>query len=215
LESGGIHVARKAVAQELSRERILEKARELFISCGYRALTMRSIAKAMGYSHGALYYHFTEKADLFYALIKEDFAMLVHKQKEIMVRDQGLGVNLLHKMMMEFIRFGLDNPHHYEIMFMIDEPELLRYSRTEQAQCMELFATVIKQVTGSHAATDARKFMLPWNLFMSLHGFISYSIHYGQTFEDVRKLAEEHIRLICNSLGLIKPELRSTASMIS
>jgi AcrR family transcriptional regulator len=215
LESGGIHVARKAVTQELSRERILEKARELFISCGYRALTMRSIAKAMGYSHGALYYHFTEKADLFHALIKEDFAMLVLKQKELMVRDQGLGVNLLDKLMVEFIRFGLDHPHHYEIMFMIDEPELLRYSRTEQAQCIELFANVIRQVSGGHAATDARKYMLPWNLFMSLHGFISYSIHYGQTFEEVRKLAEEHVRLICSSIGLIKPELRSTASMIS
>ncbi len=67
-------MARKAVAQELSRERILTEARELFATFGYRALTMRSIAKAMGYSHGALYYHFNEKAELFYALIKEDFA---------------------------------------------------------------------------------------------------------------------------------------------
>jgi AcrR family transcriptional regulator len=208
-------VARKAVAQELSRERILEEARELFATCGYRALTMRSIAKAMGYSHGALYYHFTEKADLCYALIKEDFAMLLHKQRELMVRDQGLGVNLLHKLMLEFIRFGLDNPHHYEIMFMVEDPELLKYSRTEQAQCMELFANVIKQVSGSQAPADHRKFMLPWNLFMSLHGFISYSIHFSQTFEDVRELAEVHVRLICNSIVLIKPELRSTAPIIS
>jgi AcrR family transcriptional regulator len=208
-------VARKAVAQELSRERILEEARELFITCGYRALTMRSIAKAIGYSHGALYYHFTEKADLCYALIKEDFAKLLHRQREIMIRDQGLGINLLHKLMLEFIRFGLDNPHHYEIMFMINDSELLRCSRAEQAQCMELFANVIKQISGSQAVTDARKFRLPWNLFMSLHGFISYSIHYGQTFEEVRKLAEEHVRLICNSLSLDKPELRSTAPMLS
>jgi AcrR family transcriptional regulator len=208
-------VARKAVAQELSRERILEGARELFTSCGYRALTMRSIAKAMSYSHGALYYHFSDKAELCYALIKEDFSKLLHHQRELIVREQGLGINLLHKLMMEFIRFGLDNPHHYEIMFMINDPELLSYSRSEQAQCMELFATVIKQVVTGQAGADTRKFTLPWNLFMSLHGFISYSIHYNQNFKDVRKLAEEQVRLICNSLGLDKAELRPTVTLMN
>jgi AcrR family transcriptional regulator len=208
-------VARKAVAQELSRERILREARELFTTYGYRALTMRSIAKAMGYSHGALYYHFNDKAEMCYALIKEDFSALLHRQREIMTRDQGLGINLLHKLMMDFIRFGLDNPHHYEIMFMLKDPELLNHSRTEQAQCMELFAAVIKQMSPGHPGTDSRKFTLPWNLFMSLHGFISYSINFNQSFEDVRKLAEEHVRLVCSGLGYDRPELRSTVSRMS
>jgi AcrR family transcriptional regulator len=208
-------VARKAVAQELSRERILEEARELFTTCGYRALTMRSIAKAMGYSHGALYYHFSDKAELCYALIKEDFSALLERQREIMIREHGLGINLLHKLMMEFIRFGLDNPHHYEIMFMLNDPELISFSRTEQAQCMELFAAVIKQVSNGLPGVDPRKYTLPWNLFMSLHGFISYTIHYNQSFEDVRKLAEEHVHLICSSLGYDKSDLRPTISRIS
>jgi AcrR family transcriptional regulator len=208
-------VARRAVAQELCRERILEQARELFASCGYRALTMRSIAKAIGYSHGALYYHFSEKAELFYALIKEDFATLLQRQRDLVIREQGRGINLLQKLMLDFIRFGLDHPHHYEIMFMISEPELLSYSRTEQAQCLELFASIIKQVDAGQPGADSRKFTLPWNIFMSMHGFISYSIHYNQTFEDTRRLAEEHVRLICSSLGLDKTEHRPVVTLIS
>jgi AcrR family transcriptional regulator len=205
-------VARKAVAQELSKERILEEARELFSTCGYRALTMRSIAKAMGYSHGALYYHFSEKAELCHALIKEDFSALLHRQREVMINEQGLGINLLHKLMLDFIRFGLDNPHHYEIMFMMNDPELLRYSRTEQAQCLELFADVIKLATSGQPGAESRKFTLPWNLFLSLHGFISYSVYFNHTFEDVSKLADEHIRLLCHSLGLDKSELGPSVS---
>ncbi|GGI45961.1 hypothetical protein GCM10008018_14740 [Paenibacillus marchantiophytorum] len=193
-------MARKAVAQELSRERILTEARDLFATFGYRALTMRSIAKAMGYSHGALYYHFSEKAELFYALIKDDFSLLMQRQREMIVREHGFSVNLLQKLMMEFVWFGLSNPNHYEMMFMLNEPELTHYSRTEQAQCLEMFAIVIRQVIADQPAYENRKFTLPWNLFMSMHGLISYCIQFKQTYEEARRLAEEHIRLICVSL---------------
>ena len=33
---------------------------------------MRSI-RHLGYSHGSLYYHFKEKAELFYAIVMKDF----------------------------------------------------------------------------------------------------------------------------------------------
>lgn len=201
-------MARKAVAQELSRERILTEARELFATFGYRALTMRSIAKAMGYSHGALYYHFNEKAELFYALIKDDFALLLQRQREMIVREHGFSVNLLQKLMMEFVWFGLSNPNHYEMMFMINEPELQQYSRTEQAQCLDMFAIVIREVMADQPGAESRKFTLPWNLFMSLHGFISYCIQFKLSYEDARKLADEHIRLICVSLDVDSAQLQ-------
>jgi AcrR family transcriptional regulator len=173
----------------------------LFGTYGYRALTMRSIAKAMGYSHGALYYHFKEKADLFYELIREDFSLLLQQQRELIGREPTANLPLLKKLMIEFIRFGLDNPNHYEIMFMLNDPEFISYSRTEQAQCLEIFAMVIRDLIAGKPALEARKYTLPWHLFMSLHGFISYCIHYNQTFEEVRKTAEEHVQMLCGSLG--------------
>jgi AcrR family transcriptional regulator len=195
-------MARKAVTQELSRERILAEARELFNTFGYRALTMRSIAKAMGYSHGALYYHFNEKAELFYALIKDDFSILLQRQREMVLREHGFSVNLLQKLMLEFIWFGLSNPNHYEMMFMINEPELQQYSRTEQAQCLEMFAIVLRQVLAGQPGAESRKYTLPWNVFMSLHGLISYCIQFKQSYEEACKLVEEQVRLICISLNL-------------
>lgn len=193
-------MARKAVAQELSRERILEEARQLFAEHGYHALTMRSIAKSMGYSHGALYYHFKEKAELFYALVAEDFKMLLGQLREMLSRSRLGEVGQLEKLMLEFIRFGLDHPNHYEMMFMIKDPELSRYSRTEQAQCMDLFATVVRPLIARHPESEKKLYSLPWSLFMSLHGFISYNIQYNQSFNDVKKLAEWHVRYLCSSL---------------
>lgn len=193
-------LARKAVAQELSRERILEEARQLFAEHGYHTLTMRSIAKAMGYSHGALYYHFKEKAELFHALVSADFQMLLERQREMLRRTRMGDLGQLEKLMLEFIRFGLENPYHYEIMFMINDAELQVYGKNEQAQCLELFATVVRSVIARQSGNEQKMYSVPWSLFMSMHGFISYNIRYHQTYEDVKKLAEQHVKYLCEGL---------------
>jgi AcrR family transcriptional regulator len=202
-------MARRAVAQELSRERILEEARTLFVTHGYRALTMRSIAKSMGYSHGALYYHFKEKAELFYTLIRDDFSVLLQRQKELMEAYPQPGIALLQSWMLEFIRFGLDNPNHYEIMFMMNDSEIVTYSRTEQAQCLDLFSAVVREVVANDQDSADAHYTLPWSLFMSLHGFISHSIHYEMTYDEVEKLAEDHVRFLCRSLKPATPSQTS------
>lgn len=161
---------------------------------------MRSIAKAMGYSHGALYYHFKEKAELFYALVTEDFNTLLDRQREMLSRTRLGDLAQLERLMLEFVRFGLENPNHYEIMFMIKDPELQRYSRTEQAQSLDLFATVVRAVVAKQPMSEKKMYSLPWSLFMSLHGFISYNIHYSQSYEDVKKLAESHVKYLCQGL---------------
>lgn len=174
------------MSQELSKERILEGTRHLFHKHGYRSLTMRGIAKEMGYSHGALYYHFREKkAELLYALVMEDFHGLLEKHRELIRKSKDSGVPCLQQMMLEFIRFGLENPKHYEMMFIINEPELQRYSRSEQVHYLDLFASVVGELKSES---------LPWSLFMSLHGFISYKIQTGQTYEQVKHMAEEHVK---------------------
>jgi len=209
-------MARKAVAQELNRNRILEGARDLFSSCGYRALTMRSIAKSLGYSHGALYYHFKEKAELLYELISDDLNDFHYRQRRLVAEASYAGTGLLSKMMYEFIRFGLEYPRHYEMMFMMDDEELQAYAKSEQARSFELFATVIKQIVGNKPGFDAAtQYSVPWNIFMSLHGFVSYNIYYGHRFVDVQKIAEDHIHFLCGIVEMSRMEAKSKLPMRS
>lgn len=194
-------MARRAVAEELSRSRILDEARDLFSLHGYHALTMRGIAKAMGYSHGALYYHFKEKAELFFALVNDDFEKLLLLQRDVIAKTKLGEVAQLEKLMMGFIRFGLKNPNHYEIMFMIKDPELQRYSRTLQAECLDLFASVVRAIIKRLPDGENKMYTLPWNLFMAMHGFIAYNIQYKQTYEEVKRLAAEHVKYLCQPLN--------------
>ncbi|MDP4095294.1 TetR/AcrR family transcriptional regulator [Paenibacillus sp. P96] len=193
-------MARRAVEQELSRERILEAARHLFITKGYRAISMRSIGQHLGYSHGSLYYHFKEKAELFYAIVMEDFRALAEILMQAVNKTPPEGLSKPEQLMLEFIRFGLENPYQYEIMFMIRDEELLTYCRSEQSRCLELFASMIRQHLGQgdHSETDRQR--IPHSLFLSLHGFVSYYIQDRLTFEEIRPAALAHVKLMCRNI---------------
>ena len=58
------------------RQRILDAARELFISEGYDAVSMRRIAARIEYSPTAIYLHFPDKASILTALCDEMFEKL-------------------------------------------------------------------------------------------------------------------------------------------
>lgn len=58
-------MAPKCGTHRIGRERILQVAEEMFASQGYRAVSIRDIARACGVTNAALYYHFPSKAALF------------------------------------------------------------------------------------------------------------------------------------------------------
>jgi len=54
-----------------SRAAILEAAKHLFMQDGFRGISMRQIAEAVGVTKAALYYHFQDKEDLFVAIVEQ------------------------------------------------------------------------------------------------------------------------------------------------
>lgn len=63
---------RRAQAKLQTRERVLQAAKRLFIVRGYEAATIRDIAQEAGMSTGAVFANFTDKNDLFHAVIAAD-----------------------------------------------------------------------------------------------------------------------------------------------
>jgi AcrR family transcriptional regulator len=54
--------------------RIIDEATRLFVAGGYRGISMREIAEAVGISKAGLYYHFRDKEDLFIAILTAHLA---------------------------------------------------------------------------------------------------------------------------------------------
>ena len=59
-----------------SREAILLAAERLFMDQGFRGISMRQIAEAVGVTKAALYYHFQDKEDLFVAIVARYLAAM-------------------------------------------------------------------------------------------------------------------------------------------
>lgn len=70
LESASGNVAMERASSHASgRERILDAAQRLFVEQGYKGLAMREIAEAVGVTKPALYHYFTDKEELFLAVL--------------------------------------------------------------------------------------------------------------------------------------------------
>src|SRR5690625_1975226 len=88
---------------ELTRERIMDVARELLVEKGYVNVSMRQIANELNCSHGAIYYHFKNKAELFYALVEDHFLMLEEKMNRT-IKEPIEKEEKLRKLLLGFIQ---------------------------------------------------------------------------------------------------------------
>jgi len=58
-------------ARGTARERLLDGAAQVFAEHGYRGASMDDVAAAAGVTKGAIYWNFTSKQELFFALLEE------------------------------------------------------------------------------------------------------------------------------------------------
>jgi len=129
-----VHEAGNPIRLEIdleTRQRILEAARELFMSKGFKGVSMRDVAEIVKVTPAALYYHFPQgKEDLFIEVVKqmfEDYGRAARKAVEPghTTREKlrllavhiisGLGNNSGWPMLMRDVREYLDKARQPEI----------------------------------------------------------------------------------------------------
>jgi len=103
-----------------TRDKILDAARELFVSEGYEGVSMRKVAEKIEYSPTAIYVHFADKNELFHELCRQDFARL---QEVVATEMPSDPIERLQKIGRNYIQFGERFPNHYVFMFMTPHPE--------------------------------------------------------------------------------------------
>src|SRR5262252_932812 len=105
--------------REAVRRSILDAARDLFVSEGYRNVSIRKIAEKIEYSPAALYGYFPSKDDIFYALAEEGFRLLHRNQAGTTDAELG-GLAPLDRIKAIFWRlyeFSRHHPQYFELMF--------------------------------------------------------------------------------------------------
>jgi AcrR family transcriptional regulator len=143
---------RKQQQQDL-RAKILDAARELFVTEGIEAVSMRKIADKIGYSATTLYNYFEDKDALLYALCDADFGTLHEVFKNI--GKIANPVERLRKLGHAYISFALQYPSHYRLMFMTprvprgdDVCRVIEQGNPEEDSYAFLRATVSEALAG-------------------------------------------------------------------
>ncbi|MFJ7735315.1 TetR/AcrR family transcriptional regulator [Lysinibacillus sp. NPDC097287] len=186
---------RKPLSQELTREMIIGEAQTQFNEKDYHQVSMRSIAKELGCSHGAIYYYFKNKAELFYAIIEEYFAQLNRFLDETVNGTEDNQTKLYH-VFLGFMEFGLNNQSQYEYMFMLRSVEVDGLSQDAANLSYEKFAKSVQSLSDDELIISDI-----YSAFMALHGFVSHYRGYVMSFEEAKEAAQLHAKFLVKALA--------------
>jgi AcrR family transcriptional regulator len=98
------------------RRALLEQAVRTIQRHGVDQLTLRGVGKDLGVSRTALYRHFSDKAALLEAVAAQGFRALRERLTAAWTA-AGEGRSGFDAMASAYVRFALDQPSHYRVMF--------------------------------------------------------------------------------------------------
>jgi AcrR family transcriptional regulator len=112
--------ARKRAARgegDQLREEILTAAEKLLIETASEdAVSIRAVADAVGVTAPSIYRHFPDKSHLLFEVCSRSFTGLDRAITDTAVSDDPF--ETLDAIARAYVRFGLEHPEHYRIMFM-------------------------------------------------------------------------------------------------
>ncbi len=165
-----------------TRDKILDAARELFVTEGYEGVSMRRVAEKIEYSPTAIYVYFADKQELFHELCQQDYARLAEVfQSSEMSTDP---IERLRQTGRTYTEFGVRYPNHYKFMFMTTHPphepdeEDREVMGNPEVDAYAFLKWAVQQ------AIDAGRFreelqdaeLISQTLWASVHGVISLNI---------------------------------------
>ena len=172
----GIAERKEREKQEM-RQRILDSAMRLFTEHGYEKTSIRKIADAIEYSPATIYLYFKDKTEMFYELhrmaftrFREQFVNSMH------ISDPAERLRFIGRM---YISFALDNPEHYDLMFIMRAPMNAGHTHSHWDVghgAFEVLELTVKECMekGKLKGSDYR--MVAYAMWGNVHGLVSLAI---------------------------------------
>jgi AcrR family transcriptional regulator len=163
---------------ERLRGEILAAATRLLGATGDEdEVSIRGVADAVGVTPPAIYLHFADKDDLIYAVCSQVFEMF-DEALEATDRPTDDPVEALRARGRAYVRFGLDHPEHYRVLFMSKRSRSAKHAQA-LAPGMVAFQHLTEAVqramdAGGIARGDA--VLVATGIWTSLHGVTSLLI---------------------------------------
>ncbi len=174
----------EAERQQL-RTLIIDVARELFVSRGVDAVTMREVAKRIGYSATSIYLHFADKEAVLRTILDTDMLALATSLKDILrIADP---IERMYALGHGYAEFALTHPNHYRLMFMAErtpcdpEQSSLQQNNAEQDAYFQLKTVVNEVYVAGYFRADLQDAdLIAQTIWAGMHGVCSLQINMAE-----------------------------------
>ena len=185
------------------RAALLEEAAAMIAEGGTASVTMRALGKRLGVSRTAPYRHFEDKTALLVAVAASGFKRLSERLRRLQAGAPESSVERVRRMGEEYVRFALENPAHYRLMYGKEamSRESLPELREAGSDLFEQLVAVFKayQQSGGIKRQDPRaQAYVAWS---AVHGLASLLID-GQITSavDVEVLIRQTTRTVLDGM---------------
>ncbi len=196
---------------EITRQRIIDAARELFSTHGVSKTSLDKIAKHANVTRGAVYWHFENKTELFHAMRQQVFLPLIDRIDGTLLscENEKNSLKRIENFLLDTIRIlndDLATRQTYEVLM-------------SKCEYVDEFATVLQQILNNcdgivkkmeHVYQDAQQQALinpkksPAQLAMDTHLFFSGLLHMWVKDSDGTRFRNQAEALIKTHIDLRK-----------
>ena len=160
------------------RDEILRAAEHLLIETGDRdAVSIRAVAEAVGVTPPSIYLHFADKSELLFAVCEKHFELL-DRQLEEAAAESDDPLESLRLRGQAYVKFGLEHPEHYRILFMgkpEDTPEDFGDERLRQSASFDHLVAGVQRCIDTGVLSDDAG-LIALGLWSVVHGVTSLLI---------------------------------------
>lgn len=104
--------------EKTTREKILETAAKSFAQKGYNGTSLREIAEELEITKAALYYHFSNKEEIFRSCLN-DTMDYYKKSFDIAHHSDGPFWDSIHRLVHEMLSFSVTRPYTFKLLHLI------------------------------------------------------------------------------------------------
>ena len=148
----GIIMKRTKEKAELTREKLLKVALNVFNRKGYAETRLEDVAKQANVTRGAIYWHFQNKYNLYYTLIKE-YTPDVEKQFETILDSDESPVKRIGQCLTHFCE-NIEDDEEFQALIklvflnksiLVESEDILKVISERQRSIMHLISMVIQE----------------------------------------------------------------------
>lgn len=157
------------------RKRLLQSARELLVSKGYRGFSLRQVARETGVSATSVYIYFENKDHLIHTLIEQSISELNTTLEEVYgsLTDP---VQRLEGFAEAYVQYALKHPREYQIIYLASSEEMSRYPKEKFRKARrgyEFLTDTIKEAVQQGVFDEPNPRTAAYTFWAQLHGVMS------------------------------------------